>query len=79
MDVLRPALGRQSRVESVGSLVAFGGAVLGPLVGGLLATQVGGRAAFLCIAAWTAALAVAGGAARFDAVTDDRPPEARAT
>src|SRR3954464_2059214 len=64
--------GLQSRVESVGSLVSLGGAALGPLIGGVLATQLGGRAAFLCIALWTAGLAVAAAVARFDVGADDR-------
>ena len=46
--------------------MAFGGAALGPLIGGVLVAHLDGRAAILCVAAWTAALAVGGTVARFD-------------
>jgi MFS family permease len=53
----------QGRVESVGSLIAIGGAALGPLVGGVLASQLSGSAPFLCIAAIGVAVALCGVAA----------------
>jgi MFS family permease len=53
----------QGRVESVGSLVAFGGAAIGPLVAGLLASRLTGSQAFLCVAAIGTAVALGGVAA----------------
>jgi MFS family permease len=53
----------QGRVESVGSLIAFGGAALGPLVGGLLASRLSGSASFVGIAAIGTAVALGGVAA----------------
>ncbi len=53
----------QGRVESLGSLVAFGGAALDPLVAGLLASRLTGPEAFLCIAAIGTVVALGGVAA----------------
>lgn len=53
----------QGRVESVGSLVTFGGAALGPLVAGLVASRLTGAQAFLCVAAIGTAVALGGVAA----------------
>jgi hypothetical protein len=47
----------------VGSLVAFGGAALGPLVAGLLASRLTGTDAFLCVAAIGTVVALGGVAA----------------
>jgi MFS family permease len=50
----------QGRVESVTTLVAIGGAALGPLVGGLLASRLTGSASFVCVAAIGTCVALAG-------------------
>ena len=53
----------QGRVESVTGLVAIGGAALGPLFGGVLASRLTASAAIVCIAAIGACIALAGVAA----------------
>jgi hypothetical protein len=53
----------QGRAESVGSLVAFGSAALGPLAAGLLASRLTGTAAFLCVTAIGTVVALDGVAA----------------
>ena len=50
----------QSRVESVGVLISFGGAALGPLVAGLSYAALGGPATIALLAAWMLVLAVLG-------------------
>jgi MFS family permease len=50
----------QGRVESVGVLIAFGGAALGPLAAGFAFSFVGSRATLGLIGAWTLVLAVVG-------------------
>jgi hypothetical protein len=54
----------QGRVESVSSLVSYGAAALGPLVAGVLATQLPTAAVFWCLAAGAALVALAGTLAR---------------
>ena len=53
----------QGRVESVTGLVAIGGAALGPLVGGLLASRLSASAAFVTVAAIGTLVALGGVAA----------------
>jgi len=53
----------QGRVESVTGLVAIGGAALGPLVGGVLASRLSGSAAFLTVATIGTVVALGGVAA----------------
>jgi MFS family permease len=50
----------QGRVESVSSLIAFGGAALGPLTAGVAFAAFGARTTIGLIAAWTLAVAVTG-------------------
>jgi len=57
----------QSRVESVTTLIAIGGAALGPLLGGILVGELGGSPAFLVVAATGALIALGGTAARASA------------
>ena len=66
----------QGRVESATGLVAFGGAALGPLVGGILASRLSGSEAFAVIGIAGAAVAVAGTAARSLTTLDRRVPAA---
>src|SRR3954462_10992226 len=54
----------QGRVESVSSLVSYGAAALGPLVAGVLATQLPTTAVFGCLAAVAVLVALAGTLAR---------------
>jgi MFS family permease len=53
----------QGRVESVTGLVAIGGAALGPLVGGVLASRLSGSAAFVTVALIGTVVALGGVAA----------------
>jgi hypothetical protein len=47
-------------VESVGLLVSFGGAAVGPLAAGFAYSAFGGRTTVALLAAWTLALAIVG-------------------
>jgi MFS family permease len=53
----------QGRVESVTGLVAVGGAALGPLVGGVLASRLTGSQSFVCVALIGTCVALGGVAA----------------
>jgi MFS family permease len=54
----------QGRVESVGTMIAFGGAALGPLAAGAAFGAFGPRATIALIGAWTLALALVGSLSR---------------
>ena len=54
----------QGRVESVGTMIAFGGAALGPLAAGAAFGGLGPRATIALIGAWTVVLAVVGSVSR---------------
>jgi hypothetical protein len=54
----------QGRVESVGVLISFGGAALGPLAAGVAFAEFGGRTTLALLAAWTFVLALVGTGSR---------------
>jgi MFS family permease len=54
----------QGRVESVGAMIAFGGAALGPLAAGAAFGSLGGPATIALVGAWTLALALVGSLSR---------------
>ena len=54
----------QGRVESVGVLISFGGAALGPLAAGIAYAELGGRTTIASLAVWLLVLAVVGTASR---------------
>ena len=53
----------QGRVESVTALIAMGGAAVGPLVGGALASRLTGSQSFVCVALIGTCVALGGVAA----------------
>jgi hypothetical protein len=66
----------QGRVESVGTMIAFGGAALGPLAAGAAFGGLGPRWTIALIGAWTLALAVVGSASRSLRLTESGPQPA---